>query len=73
MRMPDGPGLARLKEEAAWIDELIGREHSGRRVSEIKDELGTAMNRYCAVFRDQDGLSQCLEIVRRLKDEAKSA
>jgi succinate dehydrogenase / fumarate reductase flavoprotein subunit len=31
------------------------------------------MNKYCAVFRDADGLSQALEIVRRLKDEAGKA
>jgi succinate dehydrogenase / fumarate reductase flavoprotein subunit len=31
------------------------------------------MNRHCAVFRDQAGLSSCLEVVRRLKEEAKTA
>jgi len=31
------------------------------------------MNRYCAVFRDEDGLRQGYEIVRRLKEEARSA
>jgi succinate dehydrogenase / fumarate reductase flavoprotein subunit len=64
---------ARLADERAWIESIVAREHGGRRVSEIKDELGTAMNRYCAVFRDASGLDECHEIVRRLTEEAKSA
>src|SRR5512144_904234 len=40
-------GDAKLREDAALIDGIIAREKTGRRVSEIKDELGTAMNRYC--------------------------
>ena len=31
------------------------RPHGGRRISEIKDELGTTMNEHVAVFRDEDG------------------
>ena len=30
------------------------------------------MDKYVAVFRDEDGLSSALEIVRRLKDEAQN-
>ena len=43
------------------------------RISEIKDELGTTMNRHVAVYREEAGLQQALEIVRRLKEEAKTA
>jgi succinate dehydrogenase / fumarate reductase flavoprotein subunit len=39
-------------------------------VSEIKAELGQTMDKYVAVFRDEDGLRTALEIVRRLKEEA---
>jgi succinate dehydrogenase / fumarate reductase flavoprotein subunit len=42
-------------------------------VSEIRDELGTMMNEKVAVFRDQAGLTEAHEIVRRLKDEARNA
>ena len=42
-------------------------------MSEIRDELGTMMNEKVAVFRDEDGLTQALETVRRLKEEAKVA
>ncbi|HEU0318447.1 MAG TPA: FAD-binding protein, partial [Solirubrobacteraceae bacterium] len=43
------------------------------RVSEIKEELGTEMNRNVAVFRDEAGLRHAHEVVRRLKEEARTA
>jgi succinate dehydrogenase / fumarate reductase flavoprotein subunit len=70
--MPEVPG-SRLNEDVATIDGIIGRERAGRRISEIKDELGTEMNRNVAVFRDEEGLQKALETVRRLKEEAKMA
>ena len=45
----------------------------GRRVSEIRDELGEMMNEKVAVFRDEKGLLEAHEVVRRLKEEAKNA
>ncbi|MGZ6644348.1 MAG: FAD-binding protein [Solirubrobacteraceae bacterium] len=72
MPMPQ-VGDAKLHDEAAMISELIGRERTGRRVSEIKEELGTEMNRNVAVFRDEDGLRHAHEVVRRLKEEAQTA
>src|SRR6202045_1499395 len=44
---------AQLREDVATIDAIIARERSGRRVSEIKRELGETMNQYVAVYRDQ--------------------
>jgi succinate dehydrogenase / fumarate reductase flavoprotein subunit len=73
MPMPEAAGQARVADESAWIDSLIDRPKDGRRVSEIKDELGTEMNRNVAVFREQAGLEHALETVRRLKEEAKTA
>jgi succinate dehydrogenase / fumarate reductase, flavoprotein subunit len=55
------------------IDDIIAREHGGRRVSEIKDELGTMMNEKCAVFRDEEGLQFARETIVRLKEEAETA
>ena len=46
------------------------REKTGRRVSEIKDELGTMMNEKVAVFRDEAGLQEAHRVVHRLKEEA---
>ena len=64
---------AALADERRMIAEIIGREAGGRRISEIKDELGTMMNEKCAVFRDEEGLSEAHETIRRLKEEASVA
>jgi succinate dehydrogenase / fumarate reductase flavoprotein subunit len=68
-RMP-GADYEFLKSEEEGLAEIVRRERTGRRVSEIKAELGAAMDKYAAVFRDEDGLRQGLEIVQRLKEEA---
>jgi succinate dehydrogenase / fumarate reductase flavoprotein subunit len=63
-----------LTDEERQISDLIARERgSGRRVSEIRRELGDTMDRHVAVFRDEEGITKALEIVRRLKEEAQSA
>jgi succinate dehydrogenase / fumarate reductase, flavoprotein subunit len=72
MGMPQ-VGDDQMRRDAADIDAIIGRERTGRRVSEIKEELGTEMNRNVAVFRDEAGLRHAHEVVRRLKDEAETA
>jgi succinate dehydrogenase / fumarate reductase flavoprotein subunit len=69
MGMPQVP-RSRLSDAEAELAEIVNREHSGRRVSEIKDELGETMNRYCAVYRDEQGLTRASEIVARLREEA---
>jgi len=71
MAMPK-PSQASLDDEAKMIREVVGRDRSGRRVSEIKGELGATMDKYVAVFRDEQGLNTALETVRRLKEEAKT-
>jgi succinate dehydrogenase / fumarate reductase flavoprotein subunit len=63
-----------LADEEARVAAIVGRERgSGRRVSEIKAELGAVMDEHVAVFRDEEGLQTALETVRRLKEEADSA
>jgi succinate dehydrogenase / fumarate reductase flavoprotein subunit len=65
-----------LRAEQAAVDEIIRRSdptHPGRRISAIKDELGTMMNEKVAVFRDEDGLRQAHVTIRRLKEEASVA
>ncbi len=46
--------------DADAIDAIIARPRDGRRVSEIKNELGEMMNKYAAVFRDEQGLQSAL-------------
>src|SRR6478752_2245979 len=56
------------------IADVLSREKdSGRRISEIKLELGQTMDSKVAVFRDETGIQEALETVRRLKEEAKTA
>jgi succinate dehydrogenase / fumarate reductase flavoprotein subunit len=64
---------AKLEEDSNEIASIIGRDRSGRRISEIKEELGTTMNQYLAVFRDAEGIEKARETVGRLKEEAKTA
>ena len=61
-----------LSDEETRIAAIVGREHAGRRISEIKAELGATMDAKVAVFRDEPGLQQALEVVQRLKEEAKT-
>jgi succinate dehydrogenase / fumarate reductase flavoprotein subunit len=66
------PSSAQLRDEEAMIRAIVEREPIGRRVSEIKAELGTTMDKYVAVFRDEAGLRTAQETVKRLKEEAKT-
>ncbi|HEX3693062.1 MAG TPA: FAD-binding protein [Solirubrobacteraceae bacterium] len=72
MAMPDG-GEAKLREDEQAIAEILARSRDGRRISEIKSELGETMNQYVAVYRDQEGLEKAHDIVKRLQSEAQSA
>jgi succinate dehydrogenase / fumarate reductase flavoprotein subunit len=64
------PSRTQLEDEERRVDAIVNRDGGGRRVSEVKAELGATMDKYVAVFRDEDGLRTALEIVRRLKEEA---
>src|SRR5438270_762046 len=70
-KLPDIP-RAVVDDEERGLRELIGRERSGRRVSEIREELGRTLDKSVAVFRDEDGLREAAQNVQRLNEEAKS-
>jgi succinate dehydrogenase / fumarate reductase flavoprotein subunit len=72
LNMPS-PSEAALAEEEDAVKEIVRRDGEGRRVSEIRAELGATMDKYVAVFRDEEGLRTAQEIVARLKEEAKTA
>jgi succinate dehydrogenase / fumarate reductase, flavoprotein subunit len=73
MAMPT-PSHAALAAEEREIAGILRRADSGgRRISEIKDELGTMMNEKCAVFRDEAGLREAYDVIKRLKEEAEAA
>jgi succinate dehydrogenase / fumarate reductase flavoprotein subunit len=73
MTMPVLDTKAQLERDAAEIDAIIARPRDGRRVSEIKNELGELMNQYAAVFRDEQGLQTARETIARLKEETGKA
>jgi succinate dehydrogenase / fumarate reductase flavoprotein subunit len=64
---------AQRHRDADMIEAIIARPAGGRRISEIKEELGTTMNEHAAVFREEAGLTRAHEVVLRLKEEAKRA
>jgi succinate dehydrogenase / fumarate reductase flavoprotein subunit len=71
MHMPTVTRAA-LDDEGRAIEAIVGRDGGGRRVSEIKADLGRTMDQYVAVFRDEGGLQIALEQVRSLKEEAQN-
>jgi succinate dehydrogenase / fumarate reductase flavoprotein subunit len=73
MGIPNVDAQAQLRRDVEMIDSIIARPRSGRRVSEIKNELGELMNRYVAVFRDEAGLQSAREAIGRLKQESENA
>ena len=73
MGMPALATAGQLREDAERIDAIIGRPHNGRRVSEIKSELGELMNKHAAVFRDESGLQSALRDISRLREESDRA
>jgi succinate dehydrogenase / fumarate reductase flavoprotein subunit len=73
MGMPRLDGHKQLKRDVETIDSIIARPREGRRMSEIKAELGETMNRHAAVFREEAGLRSALETISRLKEEADHA
>jgi succinate dehydrogenase / fumarate reductase flavoprotein subunit len=72
MAMPSAPA-SRLTQDTRELDSIIARERGGRRISAIKDELGTMMNQKVAVFRDEERLQEAAEVIDRLQQEAEVA
>jgi len=66
-------GEQRRAEDVAMIEQILSRARSGRRVSEIKHELGETMNKQVAVFRDEQGLQEARAVIARLREEADGA
>src|SRR5207247_5006610 len=65
---------AALADQRREIDAIVGRERgSGRRISEIRHEMSVVMDRHIGVFREAEGIREALEVIRRLKEAARSA
>ena len=72
VRMPSNPH-SKVADTEKMFSEILSREPGGRRISDIKNELGEIMNRHVAVYRDQEGLETAHEVIRRLKEDSKTA
>jgi succinate dehydrogenase / fumarate reductase flavoprotein subunit len=73
MSMPEVT-TAHVRDSEAEVASILARPAgAGRRVSEIKAELGETMNKNVAVYRDEDGLTAALQTVERLREESGSA
>jgi succinate dehydrogenase / fumarate reductase, flavoprotein subunit len=71
---PGPPSTAVLDDEERKISELMARERgSGRRISELRHELGSTMDQHLGVFRTAEGIETALGVVRRLTEELGSA
>jgi succinate dehydrogenase / fumarate reductase flavoprotein subunit len=71
--MPRGSN-AKLLDTDRRIAEIMARDPGhGRRVAEIKAELGDTMNEHVAVFRDAAGLQEAHATIRRLKEQERTA
>jgi succinate dehydrogenase flavoprotein subunit len=70
MAMP-GAAYSQLEDEEREIETIVRRDKGGRRVSELHAELGEVMDKHVAVFRDEEGLNEAYEVVKRLREEAK--
>ncbi len=68
------PSKSILADEEKLISDIVGRERgSGRRVSEIRKEMGQTMDSHVSVFRDKEGVETALAQVKDLKEQAASA
>ena len=68
------PAEAALRDSEREVAELIGRDHgNGRRISVLRRELGETMDRFVAVFRDEDGIQTALDRVTKLQEELPTA
>ncbi|MGI8750424.1 MAG: FAD-binding protein [Thermoleophilaceae bacterium] len=71
MRMPT-PAGSELERERRLIAEITSRDRTGRRISEVKGEMGEVMDADVSVFREEGRLRNALEVVKRLQEEVKT-
>ena len=72
MPMPEPSRGRSSRTRSGWWPRSSAATAPAGASREIKAELGAVMDKYVAVFRDEEGLQQALEVVRRLKEEAQT-
>ena len=61
-----------VENEEQRIRGMLDREANGDRVAKIRWDMGTVMNEYVGVFREEQGMQQALATVRELKQRYQS-
>ena len=65
---PDAGRMSRLAEESsARVEALRGRRKGGERLSALRDEMQTAMENGCGVYRSQEGMEPTCRQLAQLK------
>lgn len=65
--LPDLPDSA-METDRQLVAKIVSREGPGERAAALRLEMGTMMNRYASVFRDQEGLETARHGIQQLKD-----
>jgi succinate dehydrogenase / fumarate reductase flavoprotein subunit len=63
---PDLPDST-METDQHLVAKIVSREGSGERAAALRLEMGTMMNRYASVFRDQEGLETAHHGIQQLK------
>jgi succinate dehydrogenase / fumarate reductase flavoprotein subunit len=63
------PAAALVDAENQVAELLAHTPGNGPRISELREELGATMDRHVAVFREQAGIQEALETVKRLQEQ----
>ena len=61
-----------VENEEQRIRGMLDREPNGDRVAKIRLDMGTVMNEYLGVFREEQGMKKALATVRELKQRYQS-
>jgi succinate dehydrogenase / fumarate reductase flavoprotein subunit len=57
-----------VQAEERRIQALVDRPDKGELAARIRWDMGVAMDKYCGVFRNQEGLEECGEVLHELKE-----
>ena len=68
MEYPELNVEALVKDEEQRIRGILDRPANGDRIAKIRLDMGTAMNKYLGVYRDDSGMKEALNTIRGLKE-----
>ncbi|MGD9852336.1 MAG: FAD-binding protein [Nitrospirales bacterium] len=57
-----------IQADRQLVETLLSRQGSGERTAALRLDMGSTMNRYVSVFREEDGLETARQRIQHLKD-----